>query len=80
MTGIASLFQTHLKALPISTPRDLLDQPAEALSDLQLYLRMNGVFIPWLHLAFISAAHSDENIDEILDIHKKSVEACLGNL
>lgn len=77
MTGVASLFQTHLKAPPFSTPRELIDQPHDALGALQLYLRMNGVFIPWLHLAFISTAHSDEDIEEVLRIHQESVAACL---
>jgi glutamate-1-semialdehyde aminotransferase len=63
---------------PITQPRDLIGQLNEPLSDLQLYLRLNGVFIPWLHLAFISTAHSDDDIEEIIDVHRISVEACLS--
>ena len=77
MTGVASMFQIHLKDSPITQPRDLIGQLSEPLSDLQLYLRLNGVFIPWLHLAFISDAHSDEDIEEILRVHQVAVEACL---
>ena len=77
MTGVTSMFQIHLKDTPIHQPRDLIGQLGDPLSDLQLYLRLNGVFIPWLHLAFISDAHSDEDIEEIIRVHKISVEACL---
>jgi glutamate-1-semialdehyde 2,1-aminomutase len=77
MTGVASMFQIHLKDTPINQPRDLIGQLSDPLSDLQLYLRLNGVFIPWLHLAFISDAHSDEVIEEIIRVHQVSVEACL---
>ncbi len=77
MTGVGSLFQTHLKSPPIEKPRDLLGQHYDSLGDLQLYLRHNGVFIPWLHLAFLSTAHSDEDVEEVLRVHQISVEASL---
>jgi glutamate-1-semialdehyde 2,1-aminomutase len=77
MTGVGSMFQTHLQSLPLEKPRDSKNQHLEALSDVQLYLRLNGVFLPWLHLAFISAAHSDEVVEEVLRVHKLSVEAAL---
>lgn len=77
MTGVGSMFQTHLQDSPVTGPREMLGRLDEPLGDLQLYLRYNGVFIPWLHLAFISAAHSDEDIEEVLKIHQVSVEACL---
>lgn len=77
MTGQVSLYQSHLKSEPITKPRELLGQPMDAISELQLQLRVNGLFIPFFHLAFISAAHSDEIVEEILQIHKVSVEAVL---
>jgi glutamate-1-semialdehyde aminotransferase len=78
MTGVGSMFQIHLKESPIAKPRDLLGRLDAPLSDLQLYLRLNGVFIPWLHLAFLSAAHSDEDVEEVLRIHQVAVESCLA--
>jgi glutamate-1-semialdehyde aminotransferase len=77
MTGIGSMFQTHLKAPPVERPRDMMGQPAGALADLQLVLRLNGVFIPWLHLAFLSAAHSEADVEAVLQAHQVSVETCL---
>jgi glutamate-1-semialdehyde 2,1-aminomutase len=78
MTGVGSMFQIHLANSAITEPRDMLKRLDTPLADLQLYLRLNGVFIPWIHLAFISAAHSDADVDEVLRVHKISVEACLS--
>jgi glutamate-1-semialdehyde 2,1-aminomutase len=77
MTGVGSFFQSHMKSPPIETPRDMLGQNAEALYDMQLFLRLNGVHIAWFHDAFISAAHSDQNIEEVLHAHQISAEAAL---
>jgi len=77
MTGIASFFETHMKAPPVETARDLLDQHYDALYDMQLFLRLNGVHIAWLHDAFISAAHSDQDVEEVLRVHIQSAEAAL---
>ncbi len=74
MTGIGSMFQIHAKAdLPI-LPRDLLGQDEEALGELQLHFRLNNILLPWMHLAFFSAAHTQENIEEMLRAFKCSVE------
>ena len=45
---------------------------------LQLHLRMRKIYIPWLHLAFISAAHTDANIDELLQVLQDSVTAIVN--
>jgi glutamate-1-semialdehyde 2,1-aminomutase len=78
MTGTGSMFQIHLKEGSIETPRDMVDRLGGPLADLQLYLRLNGVFIPWLHLAFISASHSHEDIEAVLQAHQESVTASLS--
>lgn len=77
MTGIASFFETHMKKPPVKNARDLLDQHYDALYDMQLYLRLNGVHIAWLHDAFISAAHSQEDMEHVLQAHIFSAEAAL---
>ncbi len=79
MTGIGSMFQIHAKAdLPI-IPRDLLGQDEQALAELQLHFRLNNVLLPWMHLAFFSAAHSQADIEEILRAFKTSVAAVMNN-
>jgi glutamate-1-semialdehyde aminotransferase len=79
MTGIGSMFQIHAKAdLPV-VPRDLLGQDEQALSELQLHFRLNNVLLPWMHLAFFSAAHSQADIEEILRAFKASVAAVMDH-
>jgi glutamate-1-semialdehyde 2,1-aminomutase len=78
MTGLCSLFQTHLTAPPVVKPRDLAAQDFEALRDFQLFLRYNGLFIPRIHLAFLSTAHTDEDVEKAITAHQVSLEACLA--
>lgn len=79
MTGIGSMFQIHAKAdLPV-VPRDLPGQDEEALAELQLYFRLNNVLLPWMHLAFFSAAHTQDDIEEMLRAFKASVEGVMNS-
>ena len=79
MTGIGSMFQIHAKAeLPV-IPRDLPGQDEEALGELQLHFRLNNVLVPWMHLAFFSAAHSQEDIEEMLRAFKASVAGVMDS-
>jgi glutamate-1-semialdehyde aminotransferase len=41
-------------------------------------LRYSGVFVPWFHDAFISASHSDEDVEHVLAAHQASAEAALA--
>jgi glutamate-1-semialdehyde 2,1-aminomutase len=76
MTGVGSMFQAHLVQPPVRKPRDFLAQDAEPMRDFQLLLRHNGVFIPRLHLGFISTAHQGREIENLLRAHKTSLELC----
>ena len=77
MTGIGSMFQIHAKAeLPV-VPRDLPGQDNEALSELQLRFRLNGLLLPWMHLAFFSAAHDQQDIEHMLQAFKAAVEGVM---
>jgi glutamate-1-semialdehyde 2,1-aminomutase len=77
MTGIGSMFQIHAKAeLPL-VPRDLLGQDEDALGELQLYFRLNNILLPWMHLAFFSAAHNQTDLEEMLQAFKASVEGVM---
>ena len=78
MTGLGSFFQTHMKPLPVTKPRDLGGQLAHVLYDMQLFLRYNGVHIAWLHDAFISTAHSDQDIEVVLEAHIDAAEKALA--
>jgi len=77
MTGIGSMYQIHAKAkLPV-VPRDLPGQDQEALAMLQLHFRLNGLLVPWMHLAFFSAAHSQGDIEDMLTAFKVSVDGVM---
>ncbi len=58
-------------------PRDLLGQDQEALAELQLHFRLNNVLLPWMHLAFFSAAHSRQDIEDMLRAFKAAVEGVM---
>lgn len=76
MTGVGSLFQVHLRKPPIAGLNDLVDQDQARLQEFSLHLRLNGVFVPGIHLAFLSAAHSDEDVDTAIEAHCASLESC----
>jgi glutamate-1-semialdehyde 2,1-aminomutase len=79
MTGTGSMFQIHAKTeLPV-LPYDLAGQDEQALAELQLHFRLNNILLPWMHLAFFSAAHTQENIEEMLQAFKNSVEGVAGS-
>jgi glutamate-1-semialdehyde aminotransferase len=78
MAGVGSMFQTHIQPPPVTRPRQALDQDQEALRDFQLYLRFNGVFIPRVHLGIVSPAHSQKDVDAIIEVHQRSLEACIA--
>ena len=73
MTGIGSMFQIHAKTDLPRIPRDLLGQDEDALGELQLHFRLNNILLPWMHLAFFSAAHTQVDIEEMLRAFKASV-------
>jgi len=74
MTGIGSMFQIHAKKELPKLPRDLLGQDDEALAALQLHFRLNEILLPWMHLAFFSAAHTREDVETMLRAFIYSVE------
>jgi len=79
MTGTGSMFQIHAKSeLPV-LPRDLPGQDEEAKAELQLHFRLNNVLVPWMHLSFFSAAHTQEDIEEMLRAFKSSVASVMSS-
>jgi glutamate-1-semialdehyde 2,1-aminomutase len=74
MIGMGSMWQIVMAPPPINKPRDLIKEDPEALKEFALRLRLAGIFIPApLHLAFISPAHSDQDIEDVL----QAAESCL---
>ena len=79
MTGIGSLFQIHAKAELPKVPRDMDGQDGDALSALQLQFRLNNILLPWMHLAFFGASHTQDDLDEMLRVFKASVDAVMAD-
>ena len=76
MTGTGSMFQTILAAPPVTRPRDLIREDAVAVKEFSLRLRLEGVFIPApLHLALLSPAHSEEDVEQVLKAHQEALQA-----
>jgi glutamate-1-semialdehyde 2,1-aminomutase len=76
MTGVGGMWQVILAAPPVTKPRDLIREDQEALQEFALRLRLEGVFIPApLHLAFISPAHKEKDLEEILRAMRTSLDA-----
>lgn len=80
MTGVGSMWQIHMSPPPVVKPRDKVNEDQEALVEYALRLRLEGVFIPApLHLAFISTAHTDEDVEEILRALKAPLDATFNS-
>ena len=70
------MWQVHMCPPPVVKPRDKINEDQEALVEYALRLRLEVVFIPApLHLAFISAAHTNEDVEEVLQALKAALDA-----
>ena len=74
LIGLESWFIPHFVPAYPKTPRDLRDI-ADLLRQeiLCQYMRYHGVYLPDLHTVFMSAVHSEEDADKIIDAFKKSL-------
>jgi glutamate-1-semialdehyde aminotransferase len=76
MTGVGCMFQVVLAPPPVLKPRDLIKEDHDALKEFALRLRLEGVFIPApLHLAFVSPAHTEEDIEQVLSVLRTCLDA-----
>jgi glutamate-1-semialdehyde 2,1-aminomutase len=77
MTGEGSMWAIHPAAPPVETPRDMLKHNLEIIPEFELRLRLEGVFLPaQMHGGFLSTAHGDEEVEEMLRAFKAVLEAC----
>jgi glutamate-1-semialdehyde 2,1-aminomutase len=74
MLNAGSMFQLYFQAGEIRSARDLNPAKTQAETDFYLHLLNNGVLIPGTRRSFVSAAHSEETIDEAAD----TIIRCLG--
>ncbi len=67
-----SLFHLHFRREPISSARDIDESLKEAETEFYIHLWSHGVIVPGAHVAFISAAHTPEDIDVLIDAFRES--------
>lgn len=77
MTGLSSLFCVHSLSEVPRVPRDILNEKRDITIDLQLHYRFNNLLLPWMHLAFFSAVHTREIIEEMLNALKASMDGVM---
>jgi glutamate-1-semialdehyde 2,1-aminomutase len=72
-TGVGSMFWMHAVRGPVNSVRDArLDDPAASIG-LRLLYRKNGLHIA-PHHGFMSTAHTDEDITQLIEVHKAAME------
>ncbi len=64
---------------PIRTGRDIDMSLRDADHMLNLYMEKHGVMMPPLHLCFISAAHTPEDVDTVIGALKESLKEVRAN-
>ena len=57
----------------INSTRDLAGQNLVARGAFYPHLLKNGVFIPDVHLGFLSAAHSEKDVGAVIQAHKNAL-------
>ena len=72
-TGVGSMFAMHAMRGPVNSVRDLRKVNRAASTGLRLLYRKNGLHITPSH-GFMSAAHADEDITRLIEIHKAAME------
>jgi glutamate-1-semialdehyde 2,1-aminomutase len=71
--GVGSMFSMHAMRGPVNSVRDLREVNRAASAGLRLLYRRDGLHITPSH-GFISAAHTDEDITHLIEIHKGAME------
>jgi glutamate-1-semialdehyde 2,1-aminomutase len=72
-TGVGSIFSMHTVTGQINSVRDLHQGDRVVSAGLSLLYRKNGLHITPSH-GFISAAHKDEDITQLIEIYKAAME------
>ena len=72
LLNTGSIFYLHFQREPIATSRDVTNTNTEAEREFYLHLMNHGVTVPGIHLFFLSDAHADADVDEIIEAFKQS--------
>jgi glutamate-1-semialdehyde 2,1-aminomutase len=69
--GIRSIFTVHFSDWPLKNVRDILKSDRETAGAFYTGLVANGVYIPDFHFASLSAAHTDDDVAQVLAVSEK---------
>ncbi len=72
-TGVGSMFWMHASRGPVNSVRDARQGDRFASPGLRLLYRKNGLHISPNH-GFMCTAHTDEDITQLIEIHKAAME------
>ncbi len=72
-TGVGSMFWMHTVRGPVNGVRDVWRGHKFASPGLRLLYRKNGLHISPNH-GFMSTAHNDEDITQLIEVHKAAME------
>jgi len=75
VTGVESMFHVHFTDTPIKNHADAKRADTAKNREFCIGLMMHGVFWPLLHGGFLSAAHSDEDIDLVVDAAREVLDS-----
>jgi glutamate-1-semialdehyde 2,1-aminomutase len=74
VTGVASVLQVHFGAPAVSNRRDVLRSDLETTRDFLLGMVAHGVLWPPVHPAVTSSAHTEEDVERVLDAARAVLE------
>lgn len=73
MLGVGSFISPRFVEGEVTNLRDFYKANFEAELELPLYLLKHGVFLPGLHIGFVSAAHTKQDVDKIIGATKNAL-------
>jgi len=71
VTGICSVFMPHINSGPIKNNRDKIKGDVMKQREFCLGMIANGVYLPPMHAGAICFAHTERDVDEVLNIAEK---------
>jgi glutamate-1-semialdehyde 2,1-aminomutase len=78
VTGIGPLFHTHFTELPVRDARAVCDADEVRLRDLHVRLLDKGIFVYQGHVSFVSAAHSEQDIEDTIEAYRTVIKEMRG--
>lgn len=76
VTHMGSMFFVHLGKNISVSPRGLWKEDMKKHDELSLRLRLNGVYLESAHTGFLSSSHTNEIIDQLVDVFFKCISEC----